>query len=127
MFQFIIKKITYSILVLWGVLTLVFFLFNVLPGDPARMMLAQREDSEQLLILKQKYGFDKPIITQYFLYLNDLSPFSFHSKNKDAFHFIESEKYNYTSIFETQNSAIVLKYPYLRESFVKFTKNQPFE
>ena len=61
MFQFIIKKITYSILVLWGVLTLVFFLFNVLPGDPARMMLDQREDSEQLLMLKQKYGFDKSI------------------------------------------------------------------
>ena len=123
MFQFIIKKITYSILVLWGVLTLVFFLFNVLPGDPARMMLDQREDSEQLLILKQKYGFDKPIVTQYFLYLNDLSPFSFHSKKKDDFHFIESEKYNYTSIFETQNSAIVLKYPYLRESFVKRGKS----
>jgi len=122
-FQFIIKKITYSLLVLWGVLTLVFFLFNVLPGDPARMMLDQREDSEQLLMLKQKYGFDKPIVEQYFLYLNDLSPFSFHSKNKDAFHFIESEKYNYTSIFETQNSAIVLKYPYLRESFVKRGKS----
>ena len=110
-------------MVLWGVLTLVFFLFNVLPGDPARMMLDQREDSEQLLMLKQKYGFDKPIVEQYFLYLNDLSPFSFHSKNKDTFHFIESEKYNYTSIFETQNSAIVLKYPYLRESFVKRGKS----
>ena len=123
MFQFIIKRITYSILVLWGVLTLVFFLFNVLPGDPARMMLDQREDSEQLLMLKKKYGFNKPIVTQYFLYLNDLSPFSFHSKNKDAFHFLESEKYNYTSIFETQNLAIVLKYPYLRESFVKRGKS----
>jgi len=122
-FQFIIKKITYSILVLWGVLTLVFFLFNVLPGDPARMMLDQREDSEQLLMLKKRYGFNKPIVTQYFLYLNDLSPFSFHSKNKDAFHFIESEKYNYTSILETQNLAIVLKYPYLRESFVKRGKS----
>jgi peptide/nickel transport system permease protein len=122
-FQFIIKKITYSILVLWGVLTLVFFLFNVLPGDPARMMLDQREDSEQLLMLKKRYGFNKPIVTQYFLYLNDLSPFSFHSKNKDAFHFLESEKYNYTSIFETQNLAIVLKYPYLRESFVKRGKS----
>jgi len=122
-FQFIIKKITSSILVLWGVLTLVFFLFNVLPGDPARMMLDQREDSEQLLMLKKRYGFNKPIVTQYFLYLNDLSPFSFHSKNKDAFHFLESEKYNYTSIFETQNLAIVLKYPYLRESFVKRGKS----
>ena len=87
MFQFIIKKITYSILVLWGVLTLVFFLFNVLPGDPARMMLDQREDSEQLLMLKKRYGFNKPIVTQYFLYLNDLSPFSFTAKTKMLFIF----------------------------------------
>ena len=123
MIKFIIKKITYSILVLWGVLTLVFFLFNVLPGDPARMMLDQREDSEQLLVLKHKYGFDKSISAQYFLYLNDLSPFSFHSKNKDAFHFIESGKYNYTTIFETEKSAMVVKYPYLRESFVKRGKS----
>ena len=108
---------------LWGVLTLVFFLFNVLPGDPARMMLDQREDSEQLLVLKHKYGFDKSISAQYFLYLNDLSPFSFHSKNKDAFHFIESGKYNYTTIFETEKSAMVVKYPYLRESFVKRGKS----
>jgi len=121
--KFIIKKITYSILVLWGVLTLVFFLFNVLPGDPARMMLGQREDSEQLMALKHKYGFDKSISAQYFLYLNDLSPLSFHSKNKDAFHFIKSGKYNYTTIFETKKSAIVVKYPYLRESFVKRGKS----
>ena len=30
----------------------IFFLFNVLPGDPARMMLDQREDSDQLQVLK---------------------------------------------------------------------------
>ena len=56
----------YGILVLWGVLTLVFFLFNVLPGDPARMMLDKREDSDQLAVIKQKYGFDRPLGEQYF-------------------------------------------------------------
>jgi len=120
---FCIKKIIYSILVLWGVLSLVFFLFNVLPGDSARMMLDQREDSEQLLILKHKYGFDKNISEQYFLYLNDLSPLSIHSKNKDAFHYLNSGKYNFKTILETTNSAFVIKYPYLRESFVKRGKS----
>jgi peptide/nickel transport system permease protein len=55
------------------------FLFNVLPGDPARMMLDQNENSEQLALIK-KYGFDKPIATQYLYYINDLSPLSLHSK-----------------------------------------------
>ena len=33
-----------------------------MPGDPARMMLSQREDSKQLEIIKKEYGFDKSII-----------------------------------------------------------------
>jgi peptide/nickel transport system permease protein len=120
---FCIKKIIYSILVLWGVLTLIFFLFTILPGDPARMMLDQREDSEQLLALKKKYGFDKSISAQYFYYLNDLSPLSFHSKNKDAFHYLNSGKYQYKTLLATENSAFVVKLPYLRESFVKRGKS----
>lgn len=108
---------------LWGVLTLVFFLFTVLPGDPARMMLDQREDSEQLLALKKKYGFDKSISAQYFYYLNDLSPLSFHSKNKDAFHYLDSGKYQYKMLLATENLAFVVKFPYLRESFVKRGKS----
>ena len=32
--RFLARRIRYSLLVLWGVVTLVFFLFNVLPGDP---------------------------------------------------------------------------------------------
>jgi len=121
--QYLIKRIIYGILVLWGVLTLVFFLFTVLPGDPARMMLDQREDSQQLRTLKQKYGFDKSISTQYFLYLNDLSPLSIHSKNNDAFNYVLSGKYNYRTILEMKSSVLVLKTPYLRESFAKRGKS----
>ena len=71
MIQFILKRFFYSLLILWGVITIVFFLFNILPGDPARMMLGQRENSEQLQKIKIKYGFDLPIFTQYIFYLND--------------------------------------------------------
>ena len=41
-------------LTLMGVITIIFFLFNVLPGDPARMMLGQNENSEQLELVKKK-------------------------------------------------------------------------
>ena len=108
---------------LWGVLTLVFFLFTVLPGDPARMMLDQREDSEQLFVLKKKYGFDKSISAQYFYYLNDLSPLSLHSKSEEAFHYLKSGKYQYKTLLATANSEFVVKLPYLRESFVKRGKS----
>ena len=93
MVNFLIKKIVYSFLVIFGVLTIVFFLFNILPGDPARMMLDKREDSKQLEIIKKKYGFDKPVFTQYCYYLNDLSFISIHSKNPNSFTFLDDQKY----------------------------------
>jgi len=101
------------------VVTVIFFLFNVLPGDSAQMMLGQNEDSTQLAIVKQKYGFDKPISTQYFYYLNDLSPISFHSKTKTDYSFLREGKYTAVSLFSIGNTTTVFKFPYLRESFTK--------
>ena len=47
-------KIFYSAVTMFGVVTVIFFLFNVLPGDPAQMMLGQNENSEQINIVKKK-------------------------------------------------------------------------
>ncbi len=83
------------------------------------MMLGQNEDSEQLAIVKKKYGFDKPISTQYLYYLNDLSPISFHSNNEDDYTFLKNGKYTASKLFTIGNTTTVLKFPYLRESFTK--------
>ncbi len=109
----------YGLLVLWGVLTLVFFLFNILPGDPARMMLDKREDANQLAIIKQKYGFDRSVGAQYLLYLNDVSPISMHHKSKSAFTALSKGKYEYLKLFSLTDYTVVIKFPYLRESFVR--------
>ena len=119
MIQFIGNKFFYGILTLLGVVTVVFLLFNVLPGDPARMMLDQREDSEQLERIQKKYGFDKPLTTQYFYYLNDVSPLSIHSNSEDDFTFLKKGKYSYKKLFSVGEISLVLKKPYLRESFQK--------
>lgn len=119
MVKYILSKIFYGFLTLFGVVTVIFLLFNILPGDPARMMLDQREDSEQLQNIRKKYGFDQPVTTQYFYYLNDVSPISFHSKNNDDYTFLSEGKYSFQSLFSIGNTQIVLKYPYLRESFQK--------
>jgi len=120
--KYILKKLFYGVFVLWGVLTLVFFLFQVMPGDPARGMSSQRDDPEHLEKAKRKYGFDKPIIHQYFYYLNDVSPISFHDKKKESYTYLSEEKYNYVNILKTESTNIVLKTPYLRTSFVKTGK-----
>ena len=78
MISYLLQKIGYAFFTLFGVVTVVFLLFNILPGDPARMMLGQNETAEQVAIVKKKYGFDQPLSKQYAYYLNDLSPISKH-------------------------------------------------
>lgn len=119
MVKYVLQKIGYAILTLFGVLTVIFLLFTILPGDPAKMMLGQNQSEEQLAVVKKKYGFDQPIYKQYLYYVNDLSPISFHSSEIDSYTYLEPNKYNAISLFSINNVEVVLKTPYLRESFQK--------
>ena len=113
------KKISNMLLTLFGVITIVFFLFNILPGDPAQMMLDQNENTEQLIVLKKKYGFDKPIFIQYLYYINDLSPISVHFNDPKNLSYLALDKYNFIELIKFDKLNFVLKTPYLRESYQK--------
>ena len=119
MIKQLINKIIYGVITLFGVVTIIFFILHKIPGDSAQMMQGQHEDNKQLQAIKKKYAFDKPIFTQYLLYLNDLSPISFHSKSSEDFTFLKTEKYNFIKLLSINKTIIVLKYPYLRESYHK--------
>ena len=84
MIQYILKRLIYGILVLWGVITIVFFLFNILPGDAAQMLMGQRSDVSSVEAIKKELGLDKPLTIQYLNFLNDISVISFH--NATPFH-----------------------------------------
>ena len=116
----ITERILYAIAVLLGVVTLIFFLFNVLPGDPARMMLGQRADMSSLEGIRKELGLDKPLYLQYIRYLNDLSPISLHQKRKtDSYFYLDPSKYKSSkTIFSTRAGvSLVLKVPWLGRSF----------
>lgn len=85
MFQYVIRKIGYGLLVMLGVITLIFALFNILPGDPARMMLGQNADQESIDMIHKELGLDKPLPIQYLDYLNDLSPIGMDEDGKFGF------------------------------------------
>ena len=74
MTSYIIRKILYGWAVLWGVVTLVLFLFNIVPGDPVRMMLGQRADETDVQAIREELGLNQSVFKQYTDYLNDLSP-----------------------------------------------------
>lgn len=74
MIRFAVQKLGWSLITLWGVATLVFFLFTVVPGDSAQMMLGKREDPAALEAVRAKYGLDQPLNVQYARYLRRISP-----------------------------------------------------
>lgn len=118
MIQFIIKRLTYGGFVLLGVITVVFFLFNVLPGDPARMMLGQRADQSSIEAINKELGLNKPLSYQFALYLNDLSPISIHTTgSQESALFYTHSKYGGFRLFSWDDNTVVIKPPYLRRSY----------
>ena len=89
-----------------------------MPADPAKMMLGDRDDQKQIDLINAKYYFDQPLYLQYFYYLNDLSPISVH---------LDSPEYKkQIKLFSSDNIYIILKYPYLRNSFYQKDKSISF-
>jgi len=118
MARYILQRLGYGLLVMFGVITLVFFLFTVLPSDPARMMLGQRTDLGTESAIRKELGLELPTGIQFLGYLNDLSPIAWYkTKDKESFFFLNSNNYQYIKIFSFSHSALVLKKPYLRRSF----------
>lgn len=110
--HYLLKKISYGLLVLLGVVVLVFVLFNVLPADPARLTLGQRADVASLENVRRELHLDKPMPVQFLLYLNDLLPISIHPEQEAR------GKLHYLTLLHISSSKIlVLKTPYLRRSY----------
>jgi len=69
MLKYILKRLALLLPTLFGVVTLVFFMIALAPGDPARVMLGERASKEKIERLRADLGLDKPLTEQYTLYL----------------------------------------------------------
>ena len=68
--RFVLRRIGHSGLTLWLILTLNFFLFRMLPGDPLRLLFSDpRVPIETLEKLRVQYGLDGSLLYQYGKYL----------------------------------------------------------
>ncbi len=71
MFKFIIKRLLYSIVTLFLIITLTFFLIAGAPGDPIASKVQQMPQRAQEVI-RTKYGLDKPVFQRYLIYMKNL-------------------------------------------------------
>ncbi|MCS7177264.1 MAG: ABC transporter permease [Candidatus Kapabacteria bacterium] len=68
--SYIGRKFLVALGILWGVVTVTFFLNFVLPGDPARLLAGQRADAATIAAIRQQLGLDQPLPMQYVRFLS---------------------------------------------------------
>ncbi len=119
MFQILIKKLAYGVLVLLGVVVVVFLVFQAF-GDPARMVLGQTGDKKTMENIRKELYLDQPKWKQFVFYVNDISPISINSKQE-----IKEKGLRGFFIPIGKNENLAFKIPYLRRSYQ--TKKQVTE
>ncbi|MCD7034968.1 ABC transporter permease [Metabacillus sp. GX 13764] len=70
MTKYILQRILYMIVTLFVIVSLTFFLMKIVPGTP--FSSAEKLSPDQLQIMKEKYGLDKPLPVQYLQYMGSL-------------------------------------------------------
>lgn len=71
MSTFILKRLSYTIFVLFGLSILIFVIARVLPGDPARLALGPRAADWAVENLRQQLHLNEPLYIQYFYWVRD--------------------------------------------------------
>ena len=71
MFAYIIKRLLWLIPVLIGVSLILFVIMEMVPGDPASIMLGTNITPEAVEALNEKFGFNEPFHVRYFLMLKN--------------------------------------------------------
>lgn len=72
MLRFVLRRLALMVPVLFGLSVLLFLWVRALPGDPARALLGQRATPEGIAAVNEAYGFEEPLLAQYFLYVKAL-------------------------------------------------------
>ncbi len=72
MLRFTVRRLLLMVPVLFGLSVLLFFWVRALPGDPARALLGEKSTPASIAQVNAQYGFDKPLLQQYFIYTGRL-------------------------------------------------------
>jgi len=75
--DYLLKRIFYSIIIAWAILTVTFVLVRVGPSSPADKYLANiaargQDPAQVIAAIEARYGLDKPILVQYADYMVNL-------------------------------------------------------
>jgi glutathione transport system permease protein len=62
---FLVRRLGFALVTLFAVLTIIFLIVRVLPGDPALVILGDQADAASVAALRTRLGLDRPLLAQY--------------------------------------------------------------
>ena len=80
--SYVITRVLLTIPMILLLLSIVFLIVRVLPGDPVLLHFERREDPEAIEQLRRNLGLDKPLLNQYFDYLGGLLDVNYFLEHK---------------------------------------------
>ncbi|MGE0315246.1 MAG: ABC transporter permease [Lautropia sp.] len=73
MIRFLIRRSLLVLPALFGLLLLTFVLMRIVPSDPAAALAGENSTAEQIAQIRTKYGFDRPMHEQFWVYLKQVA------------------------------------------------------
>jgi ABC-type dipeptide/oligopeptide/nickel transport system permease component len=70
---YLLRRLLLAIPTLWVAVTLVFFIFRLVPGDPAELIAGEMAPRELVESIRRQMGLDQPLPVQYVRYLGGLA------------------------------------------------------
>ncbi len=111
--MYILRRLGYGILVMVLVVATISGIIFLAPVDPAQLTFGQRSDVSTVKAKTAELGLDQPLYVQLGKYLADLSPISILEQTPET-----QRKYQAQTLLPLgSGDALVLKFPYLRESY----------
>lgn len=107
MIRFVLRRLALMVPVLAGLSFLLFIWVRALPGDPARALLGERATDDSIRRVTKAYGFDQPLLEQYWIYVKALLQGDFLNSIKTGQPVLESFTSRFPATIELALAALL--------------------
>lgn len=77
MTSYLLRRLGFTVFVVWGALSLIFVILRLVPGDPAVVYVGPTATVEQLEAARERFGLDEPVPLQYLRFLGSAARLDF--------------------------------------------------
>ncbi|WP_147915684.1 nickel ABC transporter permease [Ruania zhangjianzhongii] len=88
---YLVRRLVFSVFILWGAVSIIFVVLRLIPSDPARLILGSDATEAEVEVLRDQMGLNEPLIAQYWTYVRDLVRLDFgdsYRQQRDAFELV---------------------------------------